>query len=70
MLFDPNIEPLCAYCQYATDIGAAEVICIRRGIMDSNGSCVGFRYEPTKRVPQDIPCFKPSRLTEEDFAIQ
>ena len=69
MLFDPDIDPNCAYCRYSTLLGREEIACIRRGIMKSYGSCGSFRYEPTKRVPEYMPGLNVSGLSEEDFVI-
>jgi len=52
MLFRRDIDPSCAYCVSGTHIGFGEVACIKRGIMDVEGSCNAFRYEPTKRQPE------------------
>ena len=69
-MFDKNIEPNCAYCRYATDLGYDEYFCVRRGIMEGIGSCGRFRYEPTKRKPPSMPALKESGFTEEDFSIE
>ena len=68
-MFDNNIKPSCAYCQYATELGYDEYFCVRRGIMSSEGSCGRFRYEPTKRIPMPLPKLDSSTYTEDDFKI-
>ena len=70
MLIDKRIQPYCAYCKYGTALGKGEVVCIKRGIMESFGSCKAFRYEPTKREPERLPVVVVSDYTEEDFKIQ
>ena len=69
MLFDRNIEPSCAYCQYGTDMGRNEIICVKNGIMADFGSCGAFRYDPTKRVPEVKPGLDASEWSEEDFSL-
>ena len=69
MLVDRNIEPCCAYCRFGTALGKGEVVCIRRGIMESSGSCNAFRYEPTKREPEGAPNATATNLSETDFEI-
>ena len=69
MLFDRNIEPLCAYCRYGSALGQDEIACIRRGIMESSGSCGAFRYEPTKRVPKVMPRLDSKGVSEGDFTL-
>ena len=55
MLFRRDIDPMCAYCVSGTQIGFGEVACRKRGIMEVEGRCNAFRYEPTKREPE-YPC--------------
>jgi len=69
MLFDRRIEPGCAYCSFGALLGENEVACIKRGIMYGYGSCGGFSYEPTKRVPRSLPDLKIKGLSEEDFTL-
>jgi len=69
MLFDKNIEPGCAYCSYGAALGADEIICAKRGIMNGFGSCGRFRYEPTKRVPRVLSKLDTAGFSEEDFSI-
>jgi len=69
MLFNRNIEPSCSYCDFGTALGVNEIACLKRGIMETFGSCGMFRYEPTKRVPGASPTLKVTELNEEDFSI-
>jgi len=66
---DKKIQPCCAYCRYSSALGRDEVVCIRRGIMESSGNCNAFRYEPTKRQPEGLPVVASTDFTEEDFKI-
>jgi len=69
MLFNKKIEPSCAYCRFGSVLGYDEIICIKRGVMESSGCCSSFRYEPTKRVPSTSPDINVSGLSEEDFSL-
>ena len=69
MLFDRNVEPGCNYCRYGTSIGQDEIACLKRGIVLAWDSCVMFRYEPTKRMPEAMPRIDISGLSEEDFSL-
>ena len=69
MLLNRSIKPCCGYCRYGTALGNDEVICIRRGVMESSASCGAFRYEPTKRDPEALPTLKASNLSEDDLSI-
>ena len=68
-MFDKRIEPCCAYCRHGTAIGFDEIVCVKNGIMNGNGYCVLFRYEPTKRIPEELPMFDASGVSEEDFTL-
>ena len=69
MLFNQNQEASCSYCRYGSDLGRFEVACTKRGIMQSDGYCGSFRYEPTKRVPSAQPSLKTAELSGEDFEL-
>ena len=69
MLFDPNIEPRCSYCRHSVSLGRYEFACVKHGIMHGDGSCVEFRYEPTKRVPPELPTLKATDLSRDDFEL-
>ena len=69
MLFDPNIEPGCAYCHYGETLGRNEFVCSKHGIMFGHGLCGAFRYEPTKRIPPVLPSPDFSGVSDEDFVL-
>jgi len=69
MLFDRKIEPCCEYCVHSTPLGYNEIVCGKRGVMESSGSCGAFRYEPTKREPVFALSLATDDLTEDDFAL-
>ena len=69
MLFNKNIEPSCSYCKHGNIIGDTEVICIKKGVVSSAGSCKKFIYEPLKRRPPNMAVYKPTSLSEEDFEL-
>lgn len=70
MLFERDIEPRCAYCKRGAALEGDRVVCIRKGIVSSAGSCRGFQYDPLKRVPpKPLPVPDFSRLKEEDFVL-
>lgn len=69
MLFNRDIEPRCSYCRFGSAMGSGEFACSKRGIMLGFGSCGSFKYEPTKRIPEQPPAMKETALSEQDFAI-
>ena len=50
-LFRKDIEKHCAYCKSGSVINEGQVICSRRGVVDSADHCRHFCYDPLKRVP-------------------
>ena len=54
-LFRKDIEKHCAYCKSGSVINEGQVICSRRGVVDSADHCRHFCYDPLKRVRRDPP---------------
>ena len=69
MLFKQNIEPSCAYCRHSIALGNNEFACVKHGIMQGSCFCGLFRYEPTKRIPPDLPSIESLGLSVEDFEL-
>ena len=69
MLFRNNIVPSCAYCKHGLSLGLGEVACSKRGIMQDDGSCSAFRYEPTKRMPEYAVKVASREYTTEEMSI-
>ncbi len=63
-----NIEPKCAYCAHGkTAPNGKDILCVRSGVTDKDGSCKKFKYDPLKREPR-----KPAPLAEygkDDFIL-
>ena len=82
MIFRRDIEPNCAYCEYAEradgngegagdDVqggSGAELQCAKRGSMPPEASCKSFRYDPLKRIPPR-PATLRRKFREEDFSL-
>jgi hypothetical protein len=68
-IFKGNIEPQCAYCEFAEIKQGAEVALCRKigGIMQLHSKCKKFKYDPLKRQPK-TPSFN-SDFSKEDFEI-
>lgn len=69
MLFQKNIEPRCAYCQRGAQLEDGKILCAKKGVVDAQGSCRSFRYDPLKRVPPPPAAPDFSRLKDEDFQL-
>lgn len=69
MLFSKYIDPCCSYCKKGSRISPTEVMCLRRGIVDSAGFCRKFEYDPLKREPVLPSKLINSEYSPEDFKI-
>ncbi len=69
MLFRKNMDPRCAYCQYAQRLSEEQMTCLKKGIVNAGNSCRKFSYDPLKRVPPKPAALNTSRLKEEDFSL-
>lgn len=69
MLFEKNMEPRCAYCQWATPLEEGQLMCVKKGIVACTGSCRRFRYDPLKRVPPKPAAASFAHLKDEDFSL-
>ena len=68
-LFKGNIEPQCAYCEFAEITKGSEVAVCRKigGIMQLHSKCKKYKYDPLKRQPKTISLS--SGFSKEDFEI-
>ena len=69
MLFQKHIEPRCIYCQRGAQLEDGKVLCPKKGVVDAQGSCRSFRYDPLKRVPPPPAAPDFSHLKDEDFLL-
>ncbi len=52
-LFDKNLQKKCEYCLNAQPIGNdGEMVCKKKGIVNSDDFCRGYKYDPLKREPK------------------
>jgi hypothetical protein len=68
MLFRKKMERSCTYCAYGTKIDEELTLCIKKGVVSTDG-CRKFRYDPTKRIPPKQKPLDFSKYDEEDFTL-
>lgn len=68
-VFRKDIEPRCAYCEYANTISDTQVICSRKGVMACTSHCRRFRYDPLRRNPPEAAVLNKRSHNAEDFSI-
>ena len=67
-IFNPKIEPCCAYCEHGTATKDGQsILCRRRGVMLPSSSCRRFTYDPLLRIPYRQP--KLPEYDAEDFSL-
>lgn len=67
-LIGQNIEPKCCYCKFGQMApNNNNVLCIKKGIMNTDDKCRKYIYDPLKRVPVRMPDLQ--KFTEDDFRL-
>ena len=46
-LFRREMDPRCAYCQFASTLNDRECMCVKRGVVPMEHHCRAFRYDPS-----------------------
>ena len=68
-LFRKNIEPACSYCNHSSDIGSGNVMCVKKGVVDSDFHCSKFSYDPFNRRPPEPRKLNIKAFDAEDFTL-
>ncbi len=51
-----DIEKICFYCEHSSPLrGDEQVLCSRKGVVNSEFKCRKFIYDPLKRAPKRLP---------------
>ena len=69
MLFRKKITRSCSYCVHATRLNEDEVLCVKRGIVRVDKTCLRFRYDPCKRIPLKRKATDFKKYNEDDFTL-
>ena len=69
-LFRGNIDPRCAYCQFAGTLNDRECMCVKRGVVPMEHHCRAFRYDPLRREPPRPSPLNTDHLREKDFTLE
>ena len=63
-----RFEAKCEYCVYArVPEDRSMVLCTKKGLVEFDGSCRRFKYDPLKRVPVKITLN--TDFTEDDYKL-
>lgn len=69
MLFRKKIARSCSYCVHGTRLNEDEVLCVKRGIVRVDRTCLRFRYDPCKRIPLKKKATDFQKYNDEDFTL-
>ena len=69
MLFRKKISPDCGYCIHGTKLEGGQLLCSKKGFVNSVEKCVHFRYDPIKRVPVKAKALDFSKYDREDYTL-
>ena len=69
-LFRGNIDPRCAYCQFAGTLNDRECMCVKRGVVPVEHHCRSFRYAPLRREPPRPTPPDTDHLGEKDSSLE
>lgn len=69
MLFRRSMERSCQYCRFSTKLNEDRMLCAKKGIVEADGECRKFRYDPFKRVPPKPKALDFSKYDDEDFSL-
>lgn len=69
-LLRKDIEPRCTYCTRGTPLqNGMYVLCRRHGVMDANGHCRSFCYDPLRRIPPKPAAIR-GHFSDADFSLE
>lgn len=67
-IFNKKLPHACAYCVHGrTSLFSGEILCPKHGITDPKDFCGKYKYDPLKRVPEQIKIA--DNYTPEDFSL-
>lgn len=69
MLFRKKITKACTYCIHGTQIDQEQVLCIKKGVVPSEGKCRKFHYDPCKRIPVKAKALNFGKYNDEDYSL-
>ena len=70
MIYRECETPKCFFCAYSSGLAAtSDMICTKAGIVQEDGLCKKFRYDPQKRIPKRKPKLDTGKFTADDFSL-
>lgn len=63
-------EAICRNCRHGRlSPEGDKVLCVKKGIVDPDGSCRRYSYDPLKRVPRKMPAVREANPEDFDLSI-
>ena len=69
MLFRKKLPRSCSYCVHGTRLNEDEDLCVKKGIVSVDKTCLKFSYDPCKRIPLKAKAANFSKYDDEDFSL-
>ena len=69
MIYDKQIDRICAFCQRGEPLTDDLILCHRCGPVTLDHSCRKFVYDPCKRLPLKEKPLDFQKYSEEDFKL-
>ena len=69
MVFWKKQPRSCHYCCHCTRIDEETLLCVKRGFVTEEESCLKFRYDPCKRIPAKPKAVDFQKFNSEDYSL-
>lgn len=69
MLFRKNVAKFCAYCKHSGQASNGQMLCKKKGFVNTDDKCWRFRYDPLKRTPSRYQAKDFSQFDDRDFSL-
>jgi hypothetical protein len=69
MLFRKKIARSCVHCRYGTKFDDDKILCLKKGVMQIDGKCRKFIYDPFKRIPGRAKALDFNKYDKEDYSL-
>ena len=64
-------EAICRNCKHGRLSPEGDtVLCVKKGIVDPDGSCRRYSYDPLKRVPRKMPAVREANPEDFDLSLE
>ena len=69
MLFRKKTPRSCTTCLFSASLNDEQMLCSKRGVVNVDGACRKYRYDPCKRIPPSVKAPDFDKYKDEDFTL-